>query len=98
MNNILEVFSYNPSLWGTDAQLLGILNTPSQWNSALTGRGFVLDSVLGGLARDAGGAVQSATTLSMIYFLAGNETLIKDQLEDLPAQSWEQEFLDVLEV
>lgn len=98
MNNVLQVFSYNPIMWGTDAQVLEVLNTPSQWNSALTGRGFVLDSVLGGIVRDANGAVQSATTLSMLYLLAGNETLIEQELEDLPAQAWEQEYLDALEV
>lgn len=98
MSNPLALFSYNSTAWATAAVLLDTINTPALWNIALTGRGFVLDAVLGGLVRDEAGAVVSATTLGMFYMLAGNETLIEEQQEDVPAKAWEQEFLDILEV
>eukprot|EP00892_Ulva_mutabilis_P011129 jgi/Ulvmu1/8389/UM042_0096.1 len=97
MSNPLEMFGYDPSLWATDAGLLTLINTPVLWNVALTGRGFVLDAVLGGVARGADGNVTSATALAMFYMLAGNETLIAEQLDDVPAMEWEQVFLDILE-
>lgn len=98
MSSILAVFSYDLSRWGSDAVMLDTINTPALWDADLAGRGFILDAVLGGVVRDEGGAVESATTLAMFYMLAGNETLIEQQLEDVPAKMWEQEFLDILEV
>lgn len=98
MSNPLEVFGYDESLWASDATLFNVINTPALWNTELTGRGFLLDAVLGGLERGPGGDVTSATVLGMFYMLAGNETLIANQLEDVPAKMWEQEYLDILEV
>lgn len=97
MNNPLELFSYNQAAWSTPAGLLAGVNDPSAWDREVVGRGFVLDSVLGGIERNADGEVQSAKVISLVYFLAGNQTLIDEQKADKPAESWEKEVLDLLE-
>lgn len=98
MSNPLELFSYNQAAWSTPAGLLAGVNDPSAWDGEIVGRGFVLDSVLGGIERTADGEVQSAKVISLVYFLAGNQTLIDEQKADEPAKNWEQEVLDLLEV
>ena len=42
--------------------------------------------------------MQSAQVLAGYYFLAGNETLRQEQKTDDPANDWEEQFLDFLEV
>lgn len=97
MSNPLELFTYDQSAWATPASLVAGLNDPAGWDDELVGRGFVLDSVLGGIERDANGAITGAKVISMSYLLAGNQTLIDEQKADEPAKNWEQEVLDYLE-
>eukprot|EP00892_Ulva_mutabilis_P011134 jgi/Ulvmu1/8393/UM042_0100.1 len=97
MNNPLELFSYDAAAWATPAGLLEGLNSEAGWPAATVGRGFVLEQVLGGIERNAADEVVGARVISLVYFLAGNQTLIEDQKDDEPAMNWEREVLDLLE-
>lgn len=98
MNNPLELFGYAQTAWATPADLLAGINTEATWDRELVSRGFVLDSVLGGIERNAADEIVSARVISLVYFLAGNQTLIDDQKDDEPAKAWEEQVLDLLEV
>ena len=98
MQNPLALFTYNSNAWRTRESILGALNDPAAWDSILTGPGFVLDGVLGGLTRDSDGAVTGAKVLALSYLVASNKTLMQEQKEDSAAEGWEQAYLDLMEV
>eukprot|EP00892_Ulva_mutabilis_P011135 jgi/Ulvmu1/8394/UM042_0101.1 len=97
MSNPLELFSYNAAAWATPAGLLEGLNSEAGWDREIVGRGFVLEQVLGGIERNAADEIVGARVISLGYFLAGNQTLIDNQEDDVPAKEWEDQVLDLLE-
>ena len=98
MNSPLELFSYNSAAWATRESLLEALNDRTAWDASLTGPGFVLDDVLGGVERDSDGAVTGTKVLALSYLLASDKELIEQQKDDVAAEGWEQAFLDIMAV
>jgi hypothetical protein len=99
INNVLQLFNYTGTRWASNESIQRILNDRSTWSASLVYRGFVLDTVLGGIMRAPNGTtVTGAKALSMVYLLAGNQTLIDQQKPDKAAEGWEDAFLEMLEV
>jgi hypothetical protein len=97
IQNPIELFGYDKTLWRTEEALLTFLNSPAQWDTDLVEPGFVPSTVLGGLVQE-GNKIASAQVLAGYYFLAGNRTLYEQQKEDEPALAWEDVYLNILEV
>jgi hypothetical protein len=98
MNNPLEVFGYNASKWSSKADILATLNDRTTWDPTLTGPGFVLEGVLGGVEKSTDGNILDAKVLGIFYLLANDPTLLAQQKPNDAALGWEQGYLDVLKV
>lgn len=89
---------YDSALWADRSALLATINDPLSWRTDLTGPGFILELVLGGLERGTNGDISGCKVLALSYSLAGNKTLYDAQEEDKAVYGWEEEFLDRMEV
>lgn len=89
---------YHSKEWADCSALLATLNDANAWNASLTGPGFVLEQILGGLTKSPFGEVTGATVMAFVYPLAGNQSLADAQEVDEAVVGWEREFLAKLQV
>jgi len=99
-SNILEIFSYTPANWDTQAKIDAAVNAGTL--SDTSGFTVALNSMAGGMTYDGGGQVTAAAALKFSWFLENNRVKItsgdnKGKLEDERAWTWEEQFLEIPE-